>query len=287
MGEQVVKVEGLRVDHGARRAVDGVSLEVGRGQIFGLIGVNGAGKSTTLAAVVGLQGVSGGAVEVCGVDVLRRPDEARLRLGYVPQQVALFGGLTVGENLEIFSGLYHLGRATRRQRIGWALEVAQLTDRRGERIERLSGGMQRRLNLVCALLHDPDLLVCDEPTVGVDPGSRAHLIETLRGLAAQGKAVLYTAHHMDEVEALCSHVGVLHHGKLLTAGSTEAVLAAGARRRAVVEVEVEVEADEGAEAAVARALREGGVTVRAVRRPAPRLEAVFMGLIGEDEGGHL
>lgn len=279
-----VKVAGLEVNHGARRAVDGVSFEVRSGEIFGLIGVNGAGKSTTLAAVVGLQPVGAGVIEVCGVDVTRRPDEARLLLGYVPQQVALFGGLTVAENLEIFGGIYHLDRAARRRQSAWALEVAQLADRRGERIERLSGGMQRRLNLVCALLHDPAVLVCDEPTVGVDPDSRAHLIQTLRGLARAGKAVLYTAHHMDEVEALCSHVGVLHHGKLLAMGETAQVLAAGAPGVSAT-LEVELEGGDSAAsseevAAVAAALRAAGIGVRSVRRPPQRLEAVFMGLIG-------
>lgn len=270
-----VTLQNICIAHGDKRVVDDVSLAVGRGSVFGLIGVNGAGKSTTLSCVVGLQKPTSGGVWVAGVDVRARPEEARLKVGYVPQQLALFGGLTVQENLDIFAGLYHLGRVERRRQVAQALATAQLEDRAKDRIEHLSGGMQRRLNLVCALLHDPEVIVCDEPTVGVDPRSRAHLIDTLKGFGAAGKAVLYTAHHMDEVESLCSHVGIMDQGKLLAVGTTGEILGHRARE-GCFEVELEGAADEDT---LRAALRAAGLDVRAVRAATPRLEAVFMRLV--------
>ncbi|GMV40787.1 MAG: hypothetical protein AMXMBFR64_25030 [Myxococcales bacterium] len=211
----MIEIRDLRVRFGDLVAVDGLSLTVTEGLLYGLLGPNGAGKTTTLSCVAGLRTPTGGTVRVGGLDPVRQPMEVRRLLGLVPQSLALYPTLTVTDNLRIFGGLMGLSGARLRDRVAWGLALAQLDGRAGTIVDTLSGGMKRRLNLACALLHDPRLVICDEPTTGVDPQSRNHLFETIRALREEGRTVVYTTHYMEEVEALCRRVAIVDHGRLV------------------------------------------------------------------------
>lgn len=212
-------LSGLGKDYGPRVAVGAVDLEVARGELFGLIGPNGAGKTTTIAMACGVIPPSRGNVAICGVDVGVHPRAAKRKLGYVPQEVALYGELSAVHNLRYFGALYGLRGATLNERIAWTLELVGLSDRAADRVNTFSSGMQRRLNLAAGLLHRPELLVLDEPTAGVDPQSRFHLIHTLRRLHADGMAIVYSTHYLEEVEQLCQRVAVLDHGEIVASGT--------------------------------------------------------------------
>ena len=217
----------VRFPGGRPAAVDGLSLAVPEGRFQGVLGPNGAGKSTTLAVMMGLVTPTAGSVTVAGLDARRQAQRVRALVGYVPQALALHATLTVRENLLINGGLLGLAGRHLSERVARALALAQLEGREESRVATLSGGMQRRLNLVASLLHDPRIIICDEPTTGVDPQSRNHLFEMLRALHAEGRTILYTTHYMEEVEALCSHVAILDHGRLVASGSLAELLAGG------------------------------------------------------------
>jgi ABC-2 type transport system ATP-binding protein len=214
-----LSLRGVGKDYGRRVAVAAIDLEVGAGELVGLLGPNGAGKTTTIAMACGALTPSRGRIAIAGIDLRTSPRAARARLGYVPQELALYGELSLLQNLRYFGALYGLRGAALERRIAWALELVALADRAGDRVKELSGGMQRRLNLAASLLHRPELLILDEPTAGVDPQSRAHLFETLRALHADGMAMVYTSHHLEEVELLCQRVAILDHGALLAVGT--------------------------------------------------------------------
>lgn len=259
-------------------AVDGLSLDVPEGVFHGLLGPNGAGKTTTLAVLMGLVTPSGGAVRVAGLDV--RTDAARIRaqVGYVPQALALHMMLSVRENLVINGGLLGLTGRLLRERVASAIAMAQLEGREDSRVATLSGGMQRRLNLVASLLHDPRIIICDEPTTGVDPQSRNHLFDMLRALHAEGRTVLYTTHYMEEVEALCSHVAIIDHGRLVAAGTLADLLAGGADAREHTVVLTDTAAGQAADA-IRQALTSAGLSAE-VRARKKSLEDVFLALTG-------
>lgn len=219
-----VRAEGLRKSYGSTVAVDGLSLEIRAGEIFGLLGPNGAGKSTTIGMLSGLLLPDAGRVEVAGADPGRAA--SRRRLGVAPQSLAIYPELSAEENLRFFGELYSLGGSRLRERVGWALDLAGLTERRGERVSRYSGGMQRRLNLACALVHDPDVLFLDEPTVGVDPQSRNAIFEQIERLGAGAKTVLYTTHYMEEAQRLCDRVAIVDQGRILALGTVDELIAA-------------------------------------------------------------
>jgi ABC-2 type transport system ATP-binding protein len=217
--QPALSLRGVGKDYGDRVAVGSVDLDVAPGELFGLLGPNGAGKTTTIGIACGVITPSRGRVEIAGTDLARAPRAAKARLGYVPQELALYGELTALQNLRYFGALYGLARATLAERIAWALELVGLADRARDRVAHFSGGMQRRLNLAAGLLHRPALLVLDEPTAGVDPQSRARLLDTIRALRASGTAVLYTSHLLDEVEALCDRVAILDRGSIVAIGT--------------------------------------------------------------------
>ena len=206
-------------------AVDGLTLAVPEGRFCGFLGPNGAGKSTTLAALLGLVKRASGRVAVAGIDPESDPDRLRAVVGYVPQAIALHATLGVRENLVILGGLAGLSGKVLRERVARAIRDARLEGREKSRVGALSGGMQRRLNLVASLLHDPRLILCDEPTAGVDPQSRTFIYEMLRGLNAAGRTILYTTHYLGEVEALCSHVAIIDRGRLVAHGALADLLA--------------------------------------------------------------
>jgi ABC-2 type transport system ATP-binding protein len=231
-----LRASGLRKSFGDRLAVDGVSFEVGRGETLGLLGPNGAGKTTTIGMIVGALRPDAGRVTLDGQDDPTRP-EIRRRVGVSPQALALYADLTGEENLSFFGSLYGLAGARLRERVAWALEFAGLADRRRDRVLGYSGGMQRRLNLVCGLLHDPPVILLDEPTVGVDPQSRNAIFESIERLRAEGRTIVYTTHYMEEAERLCDRVAIMDHGRILAVDTVEGLLRThgGPPRRVTVE----------------------------------------------------
>jgi ABC-2 type transport system ATP-binding protein len=210
--------------YGTLTALDDVALDIARGEFFGLLGPNGAGKSTLMSLVAGLRASDTGTLTLDGAPLAASGGQARAALGLVPQSIALYEDLTAEQNLRIFGELQGLGGADLRTRIAEALEAVQLTDRRRDPVKTFSGGMQRRLNLVAALLHRPKLLLCDEPTVGVDPQSRNAIFEYLERLNREGLTVIYSTHYMEEATRLCSRIGVIDHGKILALGTLDELL---------------------------------------------------------------
>lgn len=211
--------------YGNLTALDGVSLRVARGEFFGLLGPNGAGKSTLMSLVAGLRTPDSGSIALDGVPLAGRPDAAVRALGFVPQSLALYEDLTAEENLGIFGRLHGLTGARLRERIATCLDAVQLADRRRHAVKTYSGGMQRRLNLAASLLHEPKLLLCDEPTVGVDPQSRNAIFDLLQRLNRDGLTVIYSTHYMEEATRLCSRIGIIDHGRILALGSLDDLLA--------------------------------------------------------------
>jgi ABC-2 type transport system ATP-binding protein len=201
--------------YGARRAVDGVSFQVQGGQTVGLLGPNGAGKSTTVSMICGLIQADSGSVTLDGEAVGRGASAAKRKLGLVPQDLALYEELSATENLKLFGALYGLKGAALARRVAQVLALVGLSDRAAGKASTFSGGMKRRLNIGAALLHDPQLLILDEPTVGVDPQSRNAIFDTLEALKAQGRSLIYTSHYMEEVERLADHIVIIDHGKVL------------------------------------------------------------------------
>lgn len=222
----VVVLEALRLGYGDRELLAGLTLAVTPGQVFGLVGPSGGGKTTLLRAVLGLVRPLGGRVLVFGQPALSLPRRLRQRVGYVPQQFALYPNLTVGENLSFVAGLYGLGWWRRRRRIRATLAALELYEHRRKLARQLSGGMQRRLQLAAALLHEPDLLLVDEPTAGIDPILRQRCWEEFRALAAQGRTVFFTTQYVNEAE-LCDQVALVAGGQLVAMGTPRAL-----RRRA-------------------------------------------------------
>ena len=215
----VLQVRHLSKSFGPVQAVADASFEVRAGEIYGLIGPNGAGKTTTISMIAGLLRPDAGEVFVDGVSFWSDPARAKRALGVVPQEVALYEELSGRENLEFWGRMAGLDARTARTRAGELLEALSLADRARDAVKKYSGGMKRRINLGCALLHRPRLLLLDEPTVGIDPQARANILDFIRSLAAQGTGILYTTHYLDEAEALCSRIGIIDHGRLLAEGT--------------------------------------------------------------------
>jgi ABC-2 type transport system ATP-binding protein len=209
-----LEVADLRKNYGALTALHGVSFTVHEGELFGLLGPNGAGKTTLLSIVSCLLDATAGEVLLQGRPVRRGDRGLKRAIGVVPQELAIYGDLTARENLRFFGELYGLGGAALRDRVRKVLAAVALEDKADDRVRSFSGGMKRRLNLGAALVHGPRLLLLDEPTVGVDPQSRNHIFEEVRRLNAAGVTVVYTSHYMEEVQALCTRVGIIDHGRL-------------------------------------------------------------------------
>lgn len=221
----IVSASRLAKRFGPVTALDGISLDIAQGEFFGLLGPNGAGKSTFMSLIAGLRQPDGGTLTVSGDGASAGSARARRALGLVPQHIALYADLSAESNLRIFGELYGLGGAQLRERVAAALEAVHLTDRRNDIVKTYSGGMQRRLNLAAALLHRPRLLLCDEPTVGVDPQSRNAIFEYLEGLNREGLTIIYSTHYMEEATRLCSRVAIIDHGRILALGTLDELLA--------------------------------------------------------------
>jgi ABC-2 type transport system ATP-binding protein len=223
MTSTLLEASNLCKSYGERRAVDGVSLRVLSGQTVGLLGPNGAGKSTTVGMLCGLVRPDAGAVMFDGVAVTPQALQARRRIGLVPQDLALYEDLSARENLHLFGALYGLKGTALASRVQDVLALVNLSDRARDKVATFSGGMKRRLNIAAAMLHDPALLILDEPTVGVDPQSRNAIFDTLEQLKAEGRSLIYTSHYMEEVERLADHIVIIDHGKVI-ADESPAVL---------------------------------------------------------------
>ena len=219
-----LRCTGLTKRFGERVAVDDVSFTIAPGESYGLLGPNGAGKTTTINLLCGLLRADEGTVEIAGRRLGSDPS-VKAAIGYVPQEIALYPDLTGRENLRFFGRLYGLTGSLLDERIAAALETAGLADRADDRVDAYSGGMKRRLNIAAGLLHEPTLLVLDEPTVGVDPQSRNAILEHVAQLRSEGLAVLYTSHYMEEVEKLCDRVGIIDDGSLIAEGTTAELVA--------------------------------------------------------------
>ena len=210
----------------SRVAVDGVSFSIQPGEFFGLLGPNGAGKSTTISCIAGLMSRFRGAMYFRGEPfspASRAID--RQRIGIVPQDLAVYDNLSGRENLQTFGGLFGFAGKKLHSAVDRQLEIAGLIDRARDLVKTYSGGMKRRLNLACGLIHQPELVLLDEPTVGVDPQSRSHLFDSLQKIQSEGTTILYTTHYMEEAERLCNRIGIMHNGKIIACGTSDELAA--------------------------------------------------------------
>jgi ABC-2 type transport system ATP-binding protein len=241
--EVVLEATGLRRSFGDLVAVNGVDVRIAPKETYGLLGPNGAGKTTTISMIAGLLEPDAGEVVVAGRRLTTRSVRAKEAIGLVPQELAVYPDLTGRENLRFFGKLYGLAGSALSSRVDEVLEVIGLTDRAGDLTKEYSGGMQRRLNIGIGLLHRPQLLILDEPTVGVDPQSRNAILESVEQLAREGMAVLYTTHYMEEAERLCDRVGIIDEGEIKAEGTRrELVALVGERDRISLAADGELEA---------------------------------------------
>lgn len=219
MTESILIAADLKKAYGSLEAVKGISFEIRRGEIFSLLGPNGAGKTTTISMLSCLLEPSGGDAQVGGHSVRRDPMAVKHMIGVVPQDLALYETLTANQNLLFWGRMYGMSGAGLNTRIAEVLEQVGLTDRANSRVETYSGGMKRRLNIAVGLLHRPQLVFMDEPTVGIDPQSRRSILDMVKALHAQGMTVLYTTHYMEEAAELSDRVGIIDHGQLIALGT--------------------------------------------------------------------
>jgi ABC-2 type transport system ATP-binding protein len=215
MNTPIFIVEDLWKTYAETDAVKGLTFEISRGEFFGLLGPNGAGKSTTIGLLSGLIEPTGGRVSIDGIDLFSRPMEAKARLGLVPQSFALYPTLSAQDNLVFFGRIYGLKGRRLGERISRVLDIVELTDRANQTVATFSNGMKRRLNIAAGLLHEPKILILDEPTVGVDTQSRNAILESIHFLNKSGVTVLYTTHYIEEAQRLCERVAIMYQGKII------------------------------------------------------------------------
>jgi ABC-2 type transport system ATP-binding protein len=224
MNDSFLEVRDLRKSYGATVALAGVSFAVGRGEMFGLLGPNGAGKTTLLSILSCLLEPTGGEARLLDRKIVCSDKDQRRLVGIVPQELALYGELTGRENLRFFGELYGVPAGALSERVAQVLAAVGLEDRADERVAAFSGGMKRRLNLGAGLVHEPQLLLLDEPTTGVDPQSRNHIFEEIRRVNRSGVTVIYTSHYMEEVQVLCPRAGIIDHGRLIACDTVSELL---------------------------------------------------------------
>jgi ABC-2 type transport system ATP-binding protein len=304
----MIQVDELRKQYGDLVAVDGISFTAEPGRIFGLLGPNGAGKTTTIGCMSGLLQPTSGRIAVMGHDVVREPRASRQSLGVVPQELALYLDLSAADNLSYWGAAYDMPRDLLRRRVGDVLETIGLADRARDKVSHFSGGMKRRLNFGCGIVHNPRVLLLDEPTAGVDPQSRVRLLDLVRTQARSGTTVVYTTHYMEEAQELCDRIAIVDHGKLLAIGTLDELRAlvgekdlvrlagrfdpAAAARAldALDEVDVLSVTPEGITIAARGASRKlpaifaalGGADIQETTLSVPSLESLFIKLTGRE-----
>lgn len=219
----LVEIKNLVKDYKDFRAVDIAELDVKEGEIFGFLGPNGAGKTTTISILSGLYSKYQGDVKIFGKSIKDDPIFIKKNMGVVPQDLAIIDDLTAEENVSFFGELYGLRGAELKKAVQETLEFVGLWDRKKDFPKKYSGGMKRRLNIACAIVHKPKLIILDEPTVGIDPQSRNNILETIKKLNEQGSTIIYTSHYMEEVEAICTDVCIVDKGKIIARGNVEAL----------------------------------------------------------------
>ncbi len=308
MTDVVLGCSGLRKVYGDLVAVDGVGFSIEAGETYGLLGPNGAGKTTTISMIAGLLDNDGGSAVVLGNEITTKSTVAKAAIGLVPQDLAIYPDLTARENLRFFGKLYNIDERLN-ERVDEILDIVELSDRADDQTKEYSGGMKRRLNIGLGLLHKPHLLILDEPTVGVDPQSRNAILENVERLGAEGMAVLYTTHYMEEAERLCDRVGIIDEGTIIAEGTRrELVALVGERDRLHLETsgdastvvlavsaipdvescsaagsELEVVAVNASRALpdVVLSVNRSGLDVHSVQVSEPDLESVFLHLTGK------
>lgn len=305
---KVVKIEGLTKRFGDLVAVDNVDLEIEAGEIYGLLGPNGAGKSTIINIMCGLIPMNKGVVSILDYNIEKQSKDAKRNIGIVPQDIAIYEDLTAYENVKFFASLYGLRGSLLRERVYEALEFVGLKENAKSFPSKFSGGMKRRLNIACAIAHRPKLIIMDEPTVGIDPQSRNHILQSVKKLNSMGCTVVYTSHYMEEVEEICSRIAIIDHGKIIAEGTkeelksiitdTNTVLIAVNSISMVKEEELKkikgvksVEFDEDLVKVnsvkeinnldkIILYFTENGITIKNIESTAPDLETVFLTLTG-------
>lgn len=305
----MIKVSNITKRFNDKLVLDNINFEIEKGEIFGLIGPNGAGKSTLINIMTTLIDATNGSVEIGGYDIKKNPIEAKSLIGLVPQELALFEEMNAYDNLQFFGSLYGLSRKVLKQRIEEALQVTGLSDHRKQKVKKFSGGMKRRLNIAAAIMHHPQILIMDEPTVGVDPQSRNHIFEFIRHMNQQNNTtIIYTSHYMEEIEELCSKVFIIDLGKEIAYGSKEQIKSLSAEQTKVIlnvnhsnanivlhlkQLNGVVAVDEMSNqlsltinqsfklASVITTLEEANVQLQSISYEQPRLEDVFLWLTGK------
>lgn len=217
----IVEIKNLVKRYKDNLAVDNVNLIIKEGEIFGLLGPNGAGKSTTINTLIGLTKMDSGEIKIFGKSMDKSESEIKKNIGVVPQDIAIYEDLTAYENVTFFGKLYGLKDGLLKQRVEEALNFTGLWDKRKELPAKFSGGMKRRLNIACAIVHQPKLIIMDEPTVGIDPQSRNHILQSVKELNKMGSTIVYTSHYMEEVEELCNYITIMDHGRVIASGTKD------------------------------------------------------------------
>ncbi|GCE14494.1 ABC transporter ATP-binding protein [Tengunoibacter tsumagoiensis] len=232
-GGNMVDAQHLVKTFGKLEVVKDLSFTISKGEIFGLLGPNGAGKSTTINMLCGYLEPTSGDTLINGQSITREPRKVKRMIGVVPQEIALYTELNSLENLDFFGSIYGLSAQERKERSEELLHFVGLYDRRKDPVKKFSGGMQRRINMAIALIHQPTFLMLDEPTVGVDPQSRERIFDMIEQLRTQGTTILYTTHYMEEAERLCNHIAIMDEGQIIASGTLEQLLALRDQNREV------------------------------------------------------
>ena len=310
MPESILKVDRLCKSYGDLQAVKGVSFEIFKGEIFSLLGPNGAGKTTTLAMLCGLLKPTSGDAILGGYSILRQPIQVKKMIGVIPQDLALYYPLSARQNLNFWGRLQGMDHKQLQKRSDEVLEQVALLDRANDRVETFSGGMQRRLNVAIGLLHRPEFLLMDEPTVGIDPQSRRGILDLIKELRSQGITILYTTHYMEEAAEISDRVGIMDHGELIALGTHQELIQMIGQQQilklrfpedqnvealadllraipgvisvAVLKEQLVLEVPDPARVLpyVVTAAQQAQATVKAIEIEEPSLEAVFLHLTG-------
>ncbi|MBE9915862.1 ABC transporter ATP-binding protein [Paenibacillus donghaensis] len=306
----VLEIRGLTKKFGDFIAVDNMSLTIREGEIFGFLGSNGAGKSTTINMISSLLRPTSGEIRILEKDIMKHSRFAKMNLGVVPQDLAIYGDMTAYENVSFFAGLYGLRGAELKERTEEALMFVGLSDKAKSFPKNFSGGMKRRLNIACAIAHKPKLIIMDEPTVGIDPQSRNYILTSVRKLNESGCTIIYTSHYMEEVEEICSRIAIVDHGKIIAEGTKEQLKSTVTD---VKDIRIELKSAQGGESESLKAipgvrnalqdeqviriqsdaavdnlnrilkqLMDNGKEIRAVEEQEPNLETVFLTLTGRN-----